>query len=265
MSLPSIEGTFNPGLDLQLEEQGLGVHYGSGTFGPAPEMRRLDAIRQSLLDPNCSGPDPVYGICMDIGKLNDREDLTRRYLLFGVVAYAAGTLGREPVRSQGHVHAISPHSGWSAPEVFEIWQGRAIVYAQESAGNDPGRCFAIDAGPGDHVVVPPGWAHCVINAEPNQRMVFGALCDRQYGFVYEGVRAHRGLAWFPLLESGRIEWQKNPSYLPSRLAVRGPGRYDELNVRNDMALYTQFESNPEALQWVSEPQRVADAWKNFEI
>jgi glucose-6-phosphate isomerase len=265
MSLPLTESTFNPGLDLQLAEQSLSFSYGAGTFGPVPEMRSLDAIRPSLLDPGCSGPDPVYGICMDIGKQADRDDLISRYLLFGVVAYASGTLGREPVRSQGHVHAISPHSGWSAPELFEIWQGRAIIYAQESAGSDPGRCFAIEAGPGDHVVIPPGWAHCVINADPCERMVFGALCDRQYGFVYDGVRAHRGLAWFPLVEAGTIAWQKNPSYLPCHLVVRGPRRYDELNVRNDMALYAQFETNPDALQWVSEPQRVAAAWKNFEL
>jgi glucose-6-phosphate isomerase len=265
MSLPSAEKAFHPGLGLRLSEQSLSFSYGSGYFGPEAEMRSLDAIRPSLLDPQCSGPDPVYGICMDIGKTVDREELVRRYLLFGVVAYAAGTLGREPVRSQGHVHAISPHSGWSAPEVFEIWQGRAIIYAQESAGNDPGRCFAIEAGPGDHVVVPPGWAHCVINADPGERMVFGALCDRQYGFVYEGVRAHRGLAWFPLVEAGRIDWQRNPSYMPSRLLVRGPRQYDELKIRNDKPLYTQFVENPDALQWVSEPQRAADAWKNFEL
>jgi glucose-6-phosphate isomerase len=202
---------------------------------------------------------------MDVGKLKDREELNRRYLLFGAVAYAAGTLGREPVRSQGHVHAISPHSGWSAPELFEIWQGHAIVYAQEFTGNDPGRCLAIEAGPGEHVIVPPGWAHCVINADPRERMVFGALCDRQYGFVYDGVRAHRGLAWFPLVETGKIEWQRNPSYLSSHLEVRGPRNYEELNVSNDMPLYAQFEKDPDALQWVSEPQRALNAWKNFEL
>jgi glucose-6-phosphate isomerase len=260
-----IEKAFDPGLDLRLSERSLSFLYGTSVFGPEPELRSLDAIRSSLLDPQCAGPDPVYGICMDIGKLNDRDQLVRRYLLFGVVAYAAGKLGREPVRSQGHVHAISPHSGWSAPEIFEIWHGRAIVYAQESAGNDPGRCFAIEADPGDHVVVPPGWAHSVINADPRSRMVFGALCDRQYGFVYEEIRAHRGLAWFPFMESGSIAWQRNPSYLPSRLEVRAPRQYDELNVRSDMSLYAQFEKDPDALQWVSEPHRVADAWKNFEL
>jgi glucose-6-phosphate isomerase len=53
--------------------------------------------------------------------------------------------------------------------------------------------------------------------------------------------------------------------MPSRLLVRGPRQYDELKIRNDKPLYTQFVENPDALQWVSEPQRAADAWKNFEL
>ena len=56
-------------------------------------MRSLDAIRPSLRDPGCSGPDPVYGIFMDIGLDSDRAVLEERMLLFGAVVYAAGALG----------------------------------------------------------------------------------------------------------------------------------------------------------------------------
>ena len=34
-------------------------------------------------------------------------------IVFGAVTYASGKLGDEPVRSQGHVHRVSSHSGWS--------------------------------------------------------------------------------------------------------------------------------------------------------
>ena len=98
-------------------------------------------------------------------------------------------LGEDPVFGRMECHLPE--------EIFEIWSGSAIIYAQESAGDDPGRCIAVTARAGDQVIVPPGWAHCVINAERNKRTVFGAWCDRQYGFEYTGVRAHKGLAWFP--------------------------------------------------------------------
>lgn len=260
----SMKEHFNSGLQVQLRENDLSFEYGPGVVGPQAEMRRLKDIRPSLRDPECSGPDPVYGIAMDVAQSEDLEELRRRYLLFGVVAYASGRLGDEPVRSQGHIHAAAPHSGWSTPELFEIWEGRAIIYAQEFAEDDPGRCIAIEAGPGDQVVAPPNWAHCIINADEKRRMVFGALCERQYGFVYEGVRAHGGLAWFPLLGKNGIEWQANPRYRSSQLLVREPRSYPELGLDRDTPIYRQYQQNPDAVQWVSEPARLASLWPAFE-
>jgi len=249
---------------VTLRDTELAFDYGKDVIGPPVELRRLQDIRSSLMDPGCSGPDPVYGIAMDVCRREDAVDLKRRYLLFGVVAYNAGRLGDEPVRSQGHIHVRSPHCGWSTPELFEIWEGRGIVYAQESAEDDPGRCIAVEAGPGEQVVVPPGWAHCVINASEEKRLVFGALCDRQYGFEYGAVRGHGGLAWFPSLRDGGIHWQENPRYKKSSLAVRGVRTYPELGLDSSVPIYRQYQQNPEAVQWVSEPSQLAMLWRNLE-
>jgi glucose-6-phosphate isomerase len=260
----SIPLEFDPGLPLRLSETSLAFEYGAGVFGPEPEMRRLDAIRPSLRDPQCSGPDPVYGIAMDIGLDGDQPLLAERMLLFGAVVYAAGALGAEPVRSQGHIHAIAPHSGWSPPEIFEIWSGTAIVYGQQTAGDDPGRCIAVTAHPGDKVVMPPGWAHCVINADPERQMAFGAWCDRQYGFDYTGVRAHHGLAWFPVLtDSGAVHWEPNPHYRESLLEQREPRAYAELGLDSSRSLYSQFAGKPDSVMFVADPQRAAACWPSF--
>lgn len=254
---------FDPQLAVRLSAGPLAFEYGQDVFGPLPELRRLDAIRYSLLSPSCDGPDPVYCIAMDVGRQEHADALRQRMLLFGVVAYEKGRLGEEPVRSQGHVHALAPHCGWSTPELVEIWQGNAIVYVQETVEDRPGRCIAIAAGPGEKVVIPPGWAHCIINQNPEARMVFGAWCDRQYGFQYDGVRAHQGLAWRPLLRDGGIAWQRNPSYAPSRLASRSARAYPELGV-SDLPIYEQFARDQNCVQWVSEPALVKDLWEALE-
>jgi glucose-6-phosphate isomerase len=265
------EPKFDPKLGVRSYLDDLSFSYDEGVFGPQPELRRLDQIRGSLRDPMCAGPDPVYSIVMDVGRREHTDELARRMLLFGVVVYAAGQLGEEPVRSQGHIHAVAPHCGWSTPELFEIWEGRAIIYVQESADDDPGRCFAVTAWPGDKVVVPPGWAHAVINADPQTRMMFGAWCDRQYGFVYDAIRAHHGLAWFPILDGQRndgqqkIRWERNLSYRSSELAIRGPRAYPELGLDLSTPIYEQFAKNPDSVQWVSEPARAASVWPNFEM
>lgn len=256
---------FDPGFDIRVTSQPLGFEFGQTAFGPRSELRPLDAIRPSLRDPRASGPDPVYAIAMDVGKRVHRQELQQRMLLFGCVTYAKGRLGDETVRSQGHVHKISSHSGWAAPEIYEIWAGKAFIYMQEFAADDPGRCYAIEAEPGNIVVIPPGWAHTSMSADPSEYLTFGALCDREYGFLYEEVRRRHGLAWYALLDSnGHICWAPNPNYQRSDLIVRKPGDYQAFGLERGRPLYAQFEANPDKLQWVSKPGFAVRLWKDFQ-
>lgn len=255
---------FYPGFDIQPTTQPMGFIYGPDVFGPEVENRTLDSIRKSLLDPFCPGPDLVYSIAMDVGKTRHLHLLKQHHLLYGAVTYAAGQLGNEPVRSQGHTHKISPFSGWSTPEVYEIWSGKAIIYMQEMAEDHPGRCFAVVAHPGDVVIVPPNWAHATISADPKLPLTFGAWCDREYGFEYDRVQAHRGLAWFPVIaSSGEIEWLKNPNYFECELIIKTPRIYSQLEIESGKPIYTQFEGNPEKFLFVPQPQLVNDVWIDF--
>jgi len=255
---------FNPGFNIRPTTQPMGFEYGQDVFGPKVENRTLDSIRKSLHDPQCSGPDPVYAIAMDVGKSEHLPILKRLHLLYGAVTYAAGKLGNEPVRSQGHIHKISPLSGWSTPEVYEIWSGKAIIYMQETAEDQPGRCFAIIAHPGDVVIVPPYWAHATISTDPEQPLTFGAWCDREYGFEYDAVRAHKGLAWFPAISvNGAIEWNKNLNYLDCELVVKRPEIYNQFAIEPGKSIYSQFEENLFRFEFVPHPQMVAEKWKGF--
>lgn len=256
--------TFDPGLEVTPLKEPLGFSYGQGIFGPEPENRFLDDIRQSLMDPNCEGPKVVYSIVMDVGKEKDKAELEKRMLLFGIVTYAAGRLGQEPIRSQGHIHRISAHSGWSPPEVYEIWEGKAVIYMQESARDHPGRCFAVYGSPGDVIIVPPGWAHATISADPTQPLTFGAWCDREYGFEYDEVRAHHGLAWYPLLsDQGELVWQRNPHYHETELIIKTPNEYRQFGIDPNRPIYQQFEEQPDKFQFVSKPFLQEQAWNRF--
>lgn len=255
---------FYPGFDIRPTTYPMGFEYGPDVFGPTVENRTLDSIRKSLRDPNCSGPDPVYSIAMDVGKSKHLRILEKLHLLYGAVTFAAGRLGDEPVRSQGHIHKVSPRSGWSTPEVYEIWSGKAIIYMQETAEDQPGRCFAVATKPGDVVIVPPYWAHATISADSEQPLTFGAWCDRNYGFEYDGVRAHKGLAWFPVLdETGTIKWQKNPNYLDSQLIIKRPERYAHLDFVKGKSIYNQFEEDNDRFKFVPFPSLKENVWKGF--
>lgn len=243
----------------------MGFIYGEDVFGPEVENRYLDDIRKSLFQPDCDGPEIVYSIVMDVGKKKHRELLEKNHLLYGVVTYAAGKLGKEPIRSQGHIHKVSPFSSWSTPEVYEIWSGEAIIYMQEYAEDNPGRCFAVYANPGDVVIVPPYWAHATISANPDKPLTFGAWCDRDYGFVYDGVRKHKGIAWFPLFDDdNKIIWKANPEYQSDKIICKQAGNYPQLGLLPDKPIYTQFEDDPDRFLFVPRPQLAERAWQDFE-
>lgn len=257
---------FDPGFEITPVAQPFGFKYGHNTFGPKVEIRELKDIRKSLLDPFCDGPSQVYAIAMDVGKREHKHTLVDMHLLFGAVTYSAGSLGREPVRSQGHIHRQSAHAnGWSTPEVYEIWSGEAIIYMQESATDDPGRCYAVYAEPGDVVIVPPGWAHATISANTEIPLTFGAWCDRNYGFEYDDVRAHGGLAWFPLInEKNKIDWIPNSSYIAANIITKQPRIYNEFNILQSKSVYSQFEEENDKFLFVPRPDLFADRWIEFE-
>lgn len=190
---------FYPGFDITVNEKNLTFSYGDTVFGPAVERRKLEDIRQSLRDPETDGPIIPYVVAMDVGKKKDQTDLKNRSLLYGAMIYSKGRFGEEPMRSQGHIHAISRSCNSSTAEVYEIWQGQAIIYMQETAHDNPGNCYAVKAKAGEVIIVPPGWAHYTVNANPDRLMAFGAWCIRDYAFDYEEVRAHGGwlifLSW----------------------------------------------------------------------
>ncbi|MDR1676024.1 MAG: glucose-6-phosphate isomerase [Tannerella sp.] len=256
---------FNPGIDIRPATNPMGFAYGSDVFGPQAELRRLDDIRGSLMNPRCEGPDVVYAIAMDVGKHHHRQLLHGMHLLYGVVTYAAGRLGREPVRSQGHIHKVSSRCGRSTPEVYEIWSGKAVIYLQEYAEDRPGRCFAVEAHPGDVVIVPPDWVHATVSACPDEPLTFGAWCDRDYGFVYDGVRRHNGIAWFPVYNGqNELEWIANPRYQPSELICKKPGDYTALGICKGLSIYRTFEASPETFRYVPDPQTKEQVWQTFE-
>ena len=255
---------FKPGLDIKATFDPLGYEFGEGVYGPKVEVRHLSDIRKSLMDPNCNGPEDLYGIVMDIGNEKDREKMEERNLLFASCVYNFGQMGKEPIRSQGHIHSVSKSCNSSTCELYEIWEGEAIIYMQEYVKDNPGRCFAIRAKQGEVVIVPPYWGHQTVNANTDKPMVFGAWCVKDYGFDYDDVRAHRGLAYYPVVENKDIVWNKNPNYEESTLIERSPRIYTEFNIDPTKPIYEQFLEDPDRMLFVSRPEVAKDLWVDFE-
>ena len=242
----------------------LNFQYGQDVFGPITEKRKLDDIRKSLSNPNVDGPEYVYSVAMDVGKVKDQADLIKRNLLYGAMIFSKGIIGNEPVRSQGHIHAMSLSCQSSTAEVYEIWSGEAYIYMQESANDNPGKCYAVHAKAGDVVIVPPGWAHATINAKWDEEMLFGAWCVRDYGFEYTDVRRHQGLAFYPIIENENLVFKHNDAYLPCRIEIKDAREYKEFGIRKGISIYKQYEMNADLFNFVTNPQLYKDIWERYQ-
>lgn len=257
--------TFKKTLDVTLDQETLALNFGEALFYPEETERRyLKDVRSSLLDPSASGPEVLYNIAMDVGKKEHQQDLAQRSLLYGIVAYSDGKIGQELVRSQGHIHAVSASCNYSTPEVYEIWQGEAYIYMQEFVDEDPGRCAVIKAQAGDIVIVPPNWAHYTVNANQDEKMLFGAWCIRDFAFDYTQIREKQGLAFYPVVVNDQVNWIENQKYTPSELVIKDAREYPEFKLSQEN-LYTQYEQNHSKFDFVTDPLSYQALWDNFQV
>lgn len=253
------------GFDIKADIDNMEFIYGEGVYGPTIEKRKLDDIRASLSDPNVSGPEYVYAVAMDVAKEEHKEDLLKRNLLYGAMIFSSGIVGEEPVRSQGHIHSISASCNASTCEVYEILSGEAYIYMQECAKDNPGKCYAIHAKANEVVIVPPNWAHATVNADPTTPMLFGAWCVRDFGFDYDEVRAHQGVAYFPKVKDNKVVFVANKHYdvEDDGIIVKRTRSFPEFNIEEGVPIYTQYENNPDMFKFVTNPEVAKDIWEHF--
>ncbi len=248
------------GMDIELDLEGLRFVFGSDMHGVPSEQRKLDAVRASLMDPQCAGPDLLYTIYMDFCREADRARILADGLLYGGVIYTAGAMGREFVRSQGHRHTRNAH-GVSFPEVYEFWHGRGLLYMQKEVGPQITDCRVIECGPGDVAIVPPDWVHLTVNVGQGP-LAFGAWCARGQGFDYEGVRRLRGGAWYFLVDGTRVP---NPRYTRVAEPVPQPVRdYPEFDLVQQRPVYEQYLERTARLRFMSHPHEFMDEWASLE-
>lgn len=248
------------GLDITLDLADLSFVFGEAMHAVPENRRRLDAVRASLMDPAAAGPDPLYTIYMDFGFERDRERIVADGVLYGGVIYAAGAIGREFVRSQGHVHTRNAH-GVGYPEIYEFWHGEGLLYMQKEVGPDVSTCYVMRCGPGDVAIVPPDWMHMTANIGP-EPLAFGAWCARGQGFDYDGVRRMGGPAWYFLADGSRA---KNPRYGRVAEPIEAtPRDFAEFDLVQRRPIYRQYLESPRRLRMMSHPHEFAEAWRRVE-
>ena len=83
--------------------------------------------------------------------------------------------------------------------------------------------IVVEAGPGDKVVIPPGWAHATVNVG-DAPMAFGAVYALDAQLLYEPLRRLQGTAHY-VLADGTLSRTRATARCPrrgGRLPTRSP-------------------------------------------
>ena len=252
-----IDLTARAGFPVWLDPEGLTLTFDPGITTAPVVVRRLDEVRGLLQDPAATGPDHLYTIYMDVRVPGVGDTLRANGLGYGAVVYNHGALGREALRSQGHVHSVAPDTGVGYSELYEIWHGRALVYMQDSATADVGDVIVVEAGPGHKVAIPPGWAHATVNVGDGP-MAFGAVYALDARLLYEPLRRLQGTAHY-VLSDGSLE--PNPRYRSLPQARRcAPHELPEVGVASGRPA---LAGDAARLAFVARPERHPQLWNRL--
>jgi len=242
------------GFPVEMDAERLTLAFGEGITTAPVQVRRLEEVRALLRDPGSEGPEHLYTIYMDIRVAGIADELRAHGLGYGAVVYNHGALGRESLRSQGHVHSVAPDSGVGYSELYEFWHGRGLVYMQDSATADVRDVVVIETGPGDKVAIPPGWAHATVNVGDGP-MAFGAVYALDAKLLYDPLRRLQGTAHY-VLADGTLE--PNPRYERVPGARRtGAHRIPECGIE---AGRPALAGDVARLDFVSRPDRYPALW-----
>lgn len=252
-----IDLTSIAGLDLRLDPDRLALEFGPEIEHPPAEIRALAQVRPMIEDAHGAGPDHLYTIYMDIYHREDRLRIHDQGLLYGSVIYNHGTIGRERLRSQSHVHSMKPGTGLRYSEVYEFWTGHGYVFLQKESAPVVTRAYLARVRAGDKLVIPFGWVHLVVTDGDNP-LSFGAWCARANRLEYAPLRVLNGPCYY-FLGDGSL--QRNPRYTRVPEVIRVEARdLPSLGIPADQPIYTSWKESPELYRFLADPETIGDVW-----
>jgi len=152
------------------------------------------------------------------------------------------SIGRECVKTFGHIHHKEPRSNLEWTEVVEVVTGTAhfLLQTLDLDGPDADHVYLIEAKPGQKVLLPPGFDHCTINPS-DEPLLFSDVIALGVSGDYSRFVASRGAAYLEVTDGGAPYFIANPTYRRVAALERVPlTDHPELHLATDLPLYTAF-------------------------
>lgn len=234
------------GLPMHLDDKGQLV-FGPEVVVQESKVRLLDELEPVAMAPEaCRGSREVaYYMYNGVYRKSDGPRLEGVPLRYELTLMPPRQIGREFVKTLGHLHAPEPKSGLGYAEVCEVLTGVAHFFFQtfDAAGPEAPLAFYVEVRAGQKVLIPPGLDHLTINPGP-EPLLFSDVVALGVRGIYDRFPTTRGAAYLEVAEDGVPRFIPNPCYRAvaplQQVSLR---EHPELDLTTSVPLYTAFLRN----------------------
>ena len=257
----NLDLTSQAGFDLCLDTEVPDVTTGSG-IRFRRQARLVADLKQVLYQPPADGVDSTlywtYTL-LDAGEFQPAFESMR--LTFGLVLLPGKTVGEEHVKTHGHYHSTMPGSAIGYPEVYTHYFGELYLYAQRRRYGQTAElddCVIYKMVPGQSIMIPPGYAHILINPSESPALMAG-LYSPDAVHEYSPVREMGGAAYYFLVSRGLEQAVPNPRYNspPPLRQIDNPTGTRFAPPKNDQPLWSAFTTDPQCYAFITNPEMAA--------
>jgi glucose-6-phosphate isomerase len=233
------------GLPIQLDSNGYLISDPDVCIDET-KTRVLDELTEVYLDKAaCRGADAAYWMFNGVYIKSDSVRLSRSPIRYELTLFPDKFIGREFIKSHGHIHKPEPRSGIDYPEICEVLIGTAHFFFQtlDPDGPSSSEAFVVEVKAGEKIVIPPGYDHLTINPGPGP-MLFADVVALSCGGIYTRFKTAGGAAYLEVEQAGQAQFIPNPKYiaLPA-LQKATPKEFPELDLWSGKSLYAAFLEN----------------------
>ena len=239
------------GLDFSFNPETLEMRFGDGIAVGKKSVRIWKEMREFVENPSAEPTrEEVYYVFRSVSETRDASRIKEKGLRYDITIIPPGLFvskRREYFRTAGHYHPSKTETGIAYPEVYEVLYGRGQFLLQRPSPDNPAilsEMYIIEAGPGEKVLMPPGFGHISVNAGDAALVLANWIADA-FQYDYEPYKKFKGGGYW-LVEGfiqNTIEFEKNHNYgevpeikklrpkeLPEFGLIRGKPMYELANV-----------------------------------
>lgn len=216
-----------------------------------------------MLDLLYGRDDRIYDFYVGLEEKSDQGVFAAAGLRYDLIVVYPGAIAGEFKKTSGHEH-IGPY-----PEIYEVLSGTALFLLQKGTGTAIDHFAAIEAAPGQKILVPPGYGHATVNIGQTP-LVFADLVFDKCQNRYAAIKDCHGMAYYAIEEHGNLVYKKNGNYdSHPEIVFPAPYEHPELGLTFAKPVYGALIENPGVFRYLSEPDaymreinRLADIIQN---